>query len=187
MREELLIAGIGGQGILTMGQVLCLAAIGEGKGVSWYPDYSPEVRGGRSYCTIVVADGEVGSPVAGRPANLIVMHPEYFAPTVALVAPDGLVVVNSSLVHETPRREDLRVVSIPALELGREAGHPLAGNMAVLAVFATLTGVVSPEALQQAIRDIAPPRHQRHVPANIEAVRLGAEFARKLCAEVPSR
>jgi len=187
MREELMIAGIGGQGILTMGQVVCVAAMREGKNVSWYPDYSPEVRGGRSYCTVVVADGEVGSPVVGRPANLVVMHPEFVAHTVALVAPGGRVILNSSLVHEPLSRTDLHVLAVPADELGRAAGHPLAGNMAVIAAFAALTGVVSIEALREAIRETAGPRHQHHVPVNIKAAEFGAEFARNLAAEVLAR
>src|SRR3990172_1760380 len=110
---DLVIAGFGGQGVLFAGQLLAHAALDAGLQTTWMPSYGPEMRGGTANCTVVVADGPIGSPVVGRPQAVIALNLPSLDRFEPLVAPGGLLVVNTSLVDRDVARTDLDVVAIP--------------------------------------------------------------------------
>jgi len=113
MQIECKLAGFGGQGIMTVGKLLALAGLKEGREVVWIPSYGPEMRGGTAYCTVVVAYRPIGSPVINNPGHLITMNRpslEKFAPT---VRPGGVLVINSSLIPIGAERADIDVVRVP--------------------------------------------------------------------------
>ena len=98
MQSEVKFAGFGGQGILLSGKILAHAAMEEGLEVAWVPSYGPEMRGGTAYCTVVISDRPIGSPIIKNPLHLIAMNRpslEKFAPD---VKPHGMVLINSSLI-----------------------------------------------------------------------------------------
>ena len=135
MREDIFLAGIGGQGILLAGQLLLQAAMKAGLQGSGLPIYMPEVRGGETTITVVIADGPSGSPIIGRPHNLLLMDANSAANYVPRAAAGALVILNSSLVEAWPERDDVEVVLVPATDLAREAGSERAGNMAMVGAF----------------------------------------------------
>src|SRR5512136_1287308 len=98
MRRDVFIAGFGGQGVLLAGNLLSLAAINEGKNVSFFPSYGVEKRGGAAMCTVVIADGEVGSPVVGNPTVVVVLNQLSLEKYGAKVKPGGTLIINSSLI-----------------------------------------------------------------------------------------
>src|SRR5512137_716811 len=98
MRNDLFIAGYGGQGVLLAGNLLSYAAIHEGMNVSFFPSYGVEKRGGSAMCTIVFSDGETGSPVVGHPSVSVILNQLSFNKYAAKVKKGGLCIVNSSLV-----------------------------------------------------------------------------------------
>lgn len=178
MREEVFMAGLGGQGVLLAGQLLAQTAIDLGLEVSWYPSYSPEVRGGEANCTVIIADERVGSPISGRPHNMILMAPRAVDAYLAMGAPGGLLVVNTGFGAVSITREDLTVVPIEADQLAAAAGSERVVNLVLLGAY---LGVARPEWIEAAVAAIPrvlPERHHKFVPMNEEAIRRGVEAAR---------
>lgn len=169
-------AGTGGQGVLLIGQLLTQAAVEDGREVSWFPIYSPEVRGGTSNCTVVVADGAVGSPVSGNPASMILMDQQSVDTHLGRVKSGGLVVVNSVLVTHVDR-DDIELVSIPATTVAAEMGAERVTNMIMLGAYVGCTDVVSVPALEAALKSILPERHHKFLPLNLQSLEIGAKLA----------
>ncbi len=170
-------AGMGGQGVLLAGQVLAEAALAAGLELSWFPLYSPEVRGGRATCTLVIADGPVGSPIVGEPGAMILMDGIAVENHLARVWPEGLAVVNSSLAGEQFARGDVTIIAIPANEIAAELGDERAVNMVLLGAFVAATAVVTHEFIERALRKVLPERHHGFIPLNMAALQRGAELA----------
>lgn len=176
MREETFLAGLGGQGVLLAGQLLARAGMNHGRKVSWYPMYSPEVRGGSTTCTVVFADGRVGSPISGRPSSMLLMDAIAFETFAGRVAVGGLLVLNSSMIEQPVARDDCEVVMVPAGEIAVELGNERTVNMIMIGAYVAKTGILTVEAVAEALREMLPERHHKHMPANIAALERGAEI-----------
>lgn len=180
MRHDLFIAGFGGQGVLLAGNLLAYAAINEGKNVSFFPSYGVEKRGGAAMCTLVIADGEVGSPVVGNPSTAIVLNQlslEKFGPR---VKGGGVCIVNSSLIDSSGfSREDIRILHVPMNEIAQDLGDPRMVNMVAAGAYAAVTGAILLSSLADALKDALPERNHRFIPANIKAIEAGAERVRQ--------
>ncbi len=175
MREELFMAGLGGQGVNLAGQLIARAGMDIGLNVSWFPIYSPEVRGGYSTCTIVLTDGRVGSPTSEHPTSMILMDPTAVENFAAPLVRGGLMVVNSSLVPERPEG-DFRVLMVPANDIAAEIGNERTVNMALIGAWAAGTGLMDVEDVAGSLRAMLPERHHRHMPDNENALKRGAEI-----------
>ena len=165
MHQEVMFAGFGGQGIMLIGQMLAYAGMAEGKQVSWLPSYGPEMRGGTAYCTVVVSDKPIGSPVTGNPACAVVMNRpslEKFGPRVKV---GGVLIVNSSLIDITAERDDIDELLVPCNELALEVGSGKAANMVVLGAFVGRTQAIDLESLDALVeRQFA--KKQQFIPLN---------------------
>lgn len=177
MRKEVFMAGTGGQGVLTIGQLLTYAADADGLQVSYFPVYSPEVRGGSTTCTIVISDGAVGSPISGRPAAMLLMDQVSVDTNLARLRDGGTLLYNTGLV-QTVGREDIKTIAIPANEMAVTIGSERITNMVMLGAYVGATEAVSMEALENALRQILPERHHKLLPMNMQALQAGAELAR---------
>jgi 2-oxoglutarate ferredoxin oxidoreductase subunit gamma len=175
MRVDVVFAGLGGQGLMTMGQILALAAMREGKMTSYLPSYSPEVRGGWANCTVVVSDRSIGSPIVGEPSALVAMEASALRIHAPTVKPGGLILVNNSLATEPVDRNDIRVINIPANEIAGRLGNERVANIIMLGAYVTATDAVSMESLQGAIRDQLTKRPEL-VGVNMKALAEGAAF-----------
>lgn len=178
MHEEVIISGFGGQGVLFAGQLLSYAGMKEGKHVTWLPSYGPEIRGGTARCTVIVSDEEIGSPLTDSPTAAIVMNlpsMEMFEPR---VSPEGLLVINSSMVPRSPSRDDITTLRVPANDIAEELGNRRLANMVVLGALLEATGVVSLDSAIAALEESLPERHRHLLELNKEALRRGAEIAR---------
>jgi len=177
MQQEIIISGFGGQGTLFAGQLLAYAAMDSGYHVTWIPSYGPEMRGGKARCTVVVSDEAIGSPLVRRPGAAVVLNipsMEAFEPA---VKSSGVLVVNSSLVPQKSERTDLDVFYVPASDMATEMGNVRIANVICLGALVQATGVVSFEAIEQALDDHLPERHRRLLGLNKEALRKGAALA----------
>ncbi|HUX77247.1 MAG TPA: 2-oxoacid:acceptor oxidoreductase family protein [Anaerolineae bacterium] len=177
MQQEIIISGFGGQGTLFAGQLLAYAAMDSGYHVTWIPSYGPEMRGGKARCTVVVSDEAIGSPLVRRPGAAVVLNipsMEAFEPA---VKSSGVLVVNSSLVPQKSERNDLDVFYVPASDMATEMGNVRIANVICLGALVQATGVVSLEAIEQALDDHLPERHRRLLGLNKEALRKGAALA----------
>jgi 2-oxoglutarate ferredoxin oxidoreductase subunit gamma len=176
VQEEIIISGFGGQGTLFAGQLLAYAAMDSGLHVTWFPAYGPEMRGGMARCTVIIADEDIGSPLTLRPtASLVLNLPSYegFEPT---TRPDGILVVNTSLIQRTSERTDLRIAYVPCTDIAKELGNPRMANVVGMGALVRMLGVPSVDELGKALEGHMPERHKRLLPANLEALRRGAEL-----------
>jgi len=177
MQQEIIISGFGGQGTLFAGQLLAYAAMDSGYHVTWIPSYGPEMRGGKARCTVVVSDEPIGSPLVRRPSAAVVLNipsMEAFEPA---VKPSGVLVVNSSLVPQKSERTDIDAFYVPASDMATEMGNVRIANVICLGALVQATGVVSFEAIEQALDDHLPERHRKLLGLNKEALRKGAALA----------
>ncbi|HLG19560.1 MAG TPA: 2-oxoacid:acceptor oxidoreductase family protein [Bdellovibrionota bacterium] len=151
MQIEVTFAGFGGQGVLAIGQILALAGMEDGKHVIWLPSYGPEMRGGTAYCSVVIADHPIGSPIISQPSCVAVMNRPSFDKFVPHIKPNGLLIVNSSLIDIRSDRADIDQVYIPANDLAVKAGNAKAANMPILGAFAARNGAIEPKLIREAV------------------------------------
>jgi len=179
MQEEIIISGFGGQGSLFAGQLLAYAAMKEDKHVTWIPSYGPEMRGGKARCTVIISDEEIGSPLVQRPSAAIVMNIPSMDAFEPAVKPDGVLVVNSSLIPEKSDRGDIDVVYVPATDTAEEIGNTRLANVLCLGALLQATGILSADALEQALDDRLPERHRSLLEVNKQALRKGIQIAKR--------
>lgn len=176
MQSEVMFAGFGGQGILLSGKVLAHAAMEEGLEVAWVPSYGPEMRGGTAYCTVVIGDRPIGSPIIKNPLHLVAMNLpslEKFAPE---VRSGGVIIINSSLIPIEAGRQDCDAIKVPAVEIAKELGNARAANIVALAAFVARTKVVSVETLRKCVEEEFS-KKPKLIPLNLQAVDAGAKAA----------
>lgn len=150
---EVTFAGFGGQGIMVAGQMLAYTGIKEGKQVCWIPSYGPEMRGGTAYCTVVVSDARIGSPIIRNPQCACVFNRPSFDKFGPVIKAGGLLLVNSSLIDVQTDRKDITELLVPANQMAMEAGNAKVANMAMLGAFVGLSGIVGFETLKAMVHE----------------------------------
>lgn len=176
MQKEVMFAGFGGQGILLSAKLLAHAAMKQGLQVAWVPSYGPEMRGGTAYCTVVVSDRLIGSPIIKNPAHLVAMNRpslEKFAP---VVKSGGVVLINSSLIPVRSGREDVTELIVPANEAAVEVGNARCANIIAVSAFAAKSGMVDTEILKECVKEEFAAK-AKLIPINMKAFDKGLEIA----------
>lgn len=176
MMHQIVIAGFGGQGVMTMGQLLTYAGMLEGKEVSWLPSYGPEMRGGTANCHVIITDeGAVGSPIVTDATAVMVMNRPSLAKFEPLTVPGGLLLINASLVTDKPKREDIEVLYVPANEIADELGDTRVANMVMLGAYLKKTGAVTADSIEKALHKAFGERKAELIPINMDAFKRGAD------------
>ena len=178
MQNEVMFAGFGGQGILLSAKILAHAAMEEGMEVAWVPSYGPEMRGGTAYCTVVVSDRLIGSPIIRNPLHLVAMNRpslEKFAP---MVKPGGVILINSSLISIDSGRQDVDELKVPVNDIAVKLGSVRSANIVALAAFVARSNMVKTETLRECVKTEFSNK-EKLIPLNLEAVEKGAQAARK--------
>lgn len=175
-QQEIIIAGFGGQGILSAGRLLAYAGMLENKNVSWLPSYGPEMRGGTANCHVVISDQPVGSPILNTASTLIVMNGPSLEKFEELVEAGGLIITDSSLVDRTVQRKDLEVFTIPATQMASDMGNTTYANIILLGKFISRTGIISVENFEKALKSVLPPKKHYLIPEEMKALEMGANF-----------
>ncbi|MFO7643272.1 MAG: 2-oxoacid:acceptor oxidoreductase family protein [Desulfosarcina sp.] len=184
MQSEIMFAGFGGQGILLIGKVLAHAAMEEGLEVAWVPSYGPEMRGGTAYCTVVISDRPIGSPIIKNPQHLVAMNGpslEKFAPT---VKKGGIIFINSSLITFGAKRDDVDELRVPVVDIAKDLGSVKVANIVALAAFAARSGLVAMETLKRCIQDEFAHK-PKLIPLNMAAVAAGETAAAQSIQAAP--
>lgn len=180
MEFATIFAGFGGQGLLFAGHALAEAALLEDREVLWIPSYGPEMRGGTASCTVIVADGPIGSPIVDRADAAVVLNPPSLARFEPLVAPGGLLVLNTSLIEAEPSRADLEVVRVPCTAVAREAGDDRLVSVVGLGALLARRPIVELASVETALRRLLADRPEAVLAADLAAVAAGARAARAL-------
>ena len=179
LNEKVICAGFGGQGVMSMGQLLTYAGMIEDKQVSWLPSYGPEMRGGTANCSVMVSDSLIGSPIIDEDATCaIVMNLPSLDKFEIDVLKGGRLLINSSLIDKKASRDDINVFYIPANEVANNLGNAKVANMVMLGAYIELTKAVEVESIHKALMKVFGERKAHLMDINIDALKKGAELVK---------
>ena len=171
-------AGFGGQGVMSMGQLLAYAAMLENKEVTWCPSYGPEMRGGEANCSVTISDEKIGSPLINNDASVAVfMNAAAYNKFIGKVMPGGKVFINSDLVKDENPRTDITYYSIPVNTIATELGKIQLANMVMLGAVNDQANIVDMEMLLEAFKKVFGATKEKFIPINKEALSKGAQAA----------
>lgn len=177
MTHEILIAGFGGQGVLSMGMTLAYAGMVEGKEISWMPSYGPEMRGGTANCIVIVSGTRISSPIITTFDTVVALNQPSVDKFEKAVKPGGLMVYDASNILNPPTRTDIGVVGIPASDEAVKMKNTKIMNMIVLGAVLERTRIVQVQSVMDALKKVLPERYHHLLPLNEQAVRRGMELA----------
>ncbi len=177
MKHELLIAGFGGQGVLSMGMTLAYAGVVEGKEITWMPSYGPEMRGGTANCIVIVSDTKISSPIVTVFDTVIALNQPSLDKFERAVRPGGLLIYDSTNIVTAPTRTDITVLPLEASVEAVKMKNTKIMNMIVLGAFLARVHVVSTAAVMEALRKVLPERYHHLLPLNEEALKRGMAMA----------
>jgi len=178
MHEEIIVSGFGGQGALFAGQLLTYTGMDEGWHVTWIPSYGPEMRGGTAHCIVILSEDDIGSPIIRQPTMAIVMNPASMDKYEPLVKSGGLLVVNSTLVRDRSKRDDIEVIYVPANELAGEMGNVKMANVILLGAMLGTREVVSLKGIERTLESHLPEERRKIIEPNKRALARGVEYVR---------
>lgn len=176
MKQEVIIAGFGGQGVMSMGQLLAYAGMKEDKQVSWLPSYGPEQRGGTANVSVVISEDTVGSPVIDKPTSVIALNNPSFEKFEPTLIEGGNLFINSNLVDLTTEKKDLSFLSIPATEIAKSLNEERVAGMVILGAFITKTKILSKDSLLQALIHVLGEKKRNLIGVNEKAIIAGGKF-----------
>ena len=175
MTEKIIIAGFGGQGVMSLGQMLAYSGMNEDKEVSWLPSYGPEMRGGTANCQVIISDEEIAAPIISMADTVIAMNLPSLDKFEERVKKGGNLFINSSLIEKKATRDDINVYYIKANETAVEIGNSKVAGMVVMGSYLKITDIVKTETLIEALKKVLGEKKLDLIPANKEALKRGAE------------
>jgi 2-oxoglutarate ferredoxin oxidoreductase subunit gamma len=173
--QQIIFAGFGGQGILSMGKFLAYAGMDANLNVSWLPSYGPEMRGGTANCSVILTNEDIGSPIVLRADSIVVMNRPSLEKFENSVEPGGIIVMDSDLIDIVPNRNDVKIIAIPAQTIAEEIGSKKIANMILLGTLVKETGIVSIEQLLNSLKEHG---KEKFFESNRSAVERGIEFVK---------
>ena len=185
--QEIIIAGFGGQGVLSMGQIIAYAAMEGNKEVSWMPSYGPEMRGGTANCTVIISDSRISSPIVTKFDTAIVLNQPSIEKFENAVKPGGLLMYEKSTILRPPVRKDIEVLALSGLEEAQKLKSKQVANMVLLGAFLELRPIVRLEHVLSALHGVLPPHRQHLIPLNEQALVRGKQLAIEAASEMAVR
>lgn len=193
-RVELIIAGLGGMGVLAAGRLLANAALQHYRHISWVPSYGYQRRAGSSECTTILSQQRIASPIMDWAATVILLDGSQLKPYESRVSPGGLMLVESAGLKEKPDRKDFRLMSVSGLEIAMSMGGVVVNNLIMLGVYIELVKPLPAEAIQTELER----QYGRNGPLlerNHKAFQTGVELGRTLrvqsekerCSDIQNR
>lgn len=177
MNYEIIIAGFGGQGILSTGRIISVAAILEGKNTTWFPSYGPEMRGGTANCHVIVSDSEIGSPIINNPDVLICMTKPAIDKFESHVKSDGFILADLSLVgSDRIEKATGRVFAIDAAKKAGEMGHKAFAMLIMIGKLIKETQIFKPDSVEKALYEVLKPELHQLIPDEMAALAVGLEI-----------
>ncbi|MCD7972625.1 MAG: 2-oxoacid:acceptor oxidoreductase family protein [Candidatus Azobacteroides sp.] len=180
MKEEIIIAGFGGQGVLSMGKILAYSGLMEGKEVSWMPSYGPEQRGGTANVTVILSDRPISSPILNEYDTAIILNQPSLAKFEQTVKPGGTLIFDGYGIPNPPTRQDISVYRINAMDAATEMKNSKAFNMIVLGGLLKIRPMVTLGNVIEGLKKSLPERHHHLIPMNEQAIQKGMELIVKI-------
>ena len=173
MTEEIIIAGFGGQGVLSMGKILAYSGVMQNKEVSWMPSYGPEMRGGTANVSVIISDERISSPIINEFDTAIILNQQSLDKFESTVKPGGLLLYDPNGITKAPTRKDIHIYKIAATAKAQEMGISKVFNMVVLGGYLKLKPIVDAKYIHEGLEHSLPPRHHNLIPQNEEAIEIG--------------
>lgn len=175
MIERIIIAGSGGQGVMLLGKVLAQTAMLEGKQVTWFPAYGPEVRGGTSHCMVTISDQEIGSPYITTADTLIVLNQPSLERFKKMLKNKGLLILNSSLARMDADSK-IKILQFPFTDIAIKLGNIKVANMVALGCFAVAKKIIKISNILKVFKSIAPAGNLEILKINRQALEAAGEL-----------
>ncbi len=182
MTEEIIIAGFGGQGVLSMGKILAYSGVMQGQEVSWMPSYGPEMRGGTANVTVILSDNRISSPILVRFDTAIILNQQSLDKFEESVKPGGLLLYDPNGITRHPERKDINIYKINASKVASEMGNPRVYNMVVLGAFLKIKPIVKMEFVRKGLKKSLPERYHNLLPLNEQAIMEGSKYVEEVLA-----
>ena len=173
--QEIIFAGFGGQGILSMGKFLAYAGMDANMNVSWLPSYGPEMRGGTANCSVILSDDQVGSPIVTMPTSVVVMNRPSLDKFEKDLVKGGVLIIDCDLVDREAVRDDVEIIKIPAQTEAANLGSKQIANMVLLGALVAKTNIVTMEVLLQSLKEHG---KEKFFEINKKALEIGASYVK---------
>ncbi|MDA3893313.1 MAG: 2-oxoacid:acceptor oxidoreductase family protein [Salinivirgaceae bacterium] len=175
MKEEIIIAGFGGQGVLSMGKIVAYSGVMQNQEVSWMPSYGPEMRGGTANVTVIISDNRISSPIVHECDTAIILNQQSLDKFESLVKPGGILLFDPNGIINPPTRTDINIYTIEGAEEAAKMGNPRTFNMIVLGAYLKLKPIIKDNNVEKGLKKSLPQRHHALIPMNLEAINVGRE------------
>ncbi|HSM49525.1 MAG TPA: 2-oxoacid:acceptor oxidoreductase family protein [Draconibacterium sp.] len=176
MTEELIIAGFGGQGVLSMGKILAYSGIMEDKEVTWFPSYGPEMRGGTANVTVIISDKRISSPIIKHFDTAIILNQQSMDKFEKSVKPGGILLYDPNGVIHPPTRTDINIFKVDATKTAVEMGNPKVFNMIVFGSYLKIRPILTLDNVEKGLQKSLPERYHNTIPLNLAAIKKGQEI-----------
>ncbi len=173
MLEEIIVAGFGGQGVLSLGMTLAYAGMVEEKEISWMPSYGPEMRGGTANCITILSDHKISSPIISMFDTAIILNQPSMDKFADKVKPGGILLYESGNIFKPSLRTDIEVIGIPASIEALHMNNAKVMNMIILGAYLGLKPVVKNESIVAALEKVLPEKYHHLLPINLQALERG--------------
>ncbi len=180
MTEEIIIAGFGGQGVLSMGKIMIHSAVMQDMEVSWMPSYGPEMRGGTANVTVIVSTDRISSPILRQFDTAIILNQQSLDKFENSVKQGGILIYDTNGITRKPERKDISVYSIDAVEEAGKMNNPKIFNMVVLGGYLKIKPIIKLENVVKGLEESLPERYHHLIPLNRQALEKGMEVIRKV-------
>jgi len=180
MTEEIIIAGFGGQGVLSMGKILAYSAVMQDQEVSWMPSYGPEMRGGTANVTVILSDERISSPIITQYDTAIILNQQSMDKFEKSVKKGGTLIYDPNGITRHPERKDINIYQIEAAEEAVKMGSTKTFNMIVLGGYLNVKPLVKMENVIKGLKKSLPERHHHLIPLNKDAIEKGTQVVKKI-------
>lgn len=180
MLEELIVAGFGGQGVLSLGMTLAYAGMLEEKEISWMPSYGPEMRGGTANCITILSTKKISSPIISKFDSAIILNQPSMDKFAAKVKPGGLLLYESGNIFNPSTRTDIEIIGIPATTEAIKMRNAKIMNMIILGAYLSLKPVVANELILEALKKVLPEKYHHLLDINKQALEKGKAMIQQL-------
>jgi len=180
MKEEIIIAGFGGQGVLSMGKILAYSGLMQGQEVSWIPSYGPEQRGGTANVTVILSDERISSPVLNSYDTAIVLNQPSLERFESKVKPGGTLIFDGNGFKKFPTRTDINIYRIDATEYSYAHNEAKTMNMIILGGLLKIRPIIKVENVLKGLKKSLPERHHHLLAVNEKAIHIGMELIQKV-------
>jgi len=180
MTEEIIIAGFGGQGVLSMGKILAYSGIMQEQEVSWMPSYGPEMRGGTANVTVILSSERISSPILNKYDTAIILNQQSMDKFEKMVKPGGLLLYDNNGISHPPTRKDIKIYLIEAAKESAMMGSTKTFNMVVLGAYLKIKPIVNLENVMKGLKKSIPSRHHKLIPLNEQGILRGQEIVTQL-------